>query len=386
MIANFLYQTEHPQINFKAFFEIIRDFRKGGLTPDNFEEVLNLVDELPPIGVRQNSDYKIFEHLNLKNINEEDLSIIIREMFRRGQEKSKKCWHPEACSSSCNVDGSGQIVVSAAHSIQNNGVLSKIAKDGHVTTFSREETGFKGKDVGKKLASIFWGFCNRHDAMFRPIEITNYTGTSEQNFLYAYRAFVIICHKKMEASHFLNYGSQSESDIIENKNIFDRAILDKSYDAIITHVIELPLFYPIAVSSGFYLDFDFEGYPIPHSDHRMENIYITVFPDNGKTYCLLSYLKEDKPLYGNLARQLQSRNKLKSDLTMLLAAHVENIYFEPLYFKTFIAKQSNSILKVFHQAQFDIQRLDSQGNHIDNLSLTPPDYLKNKEQLNFFGY
>ncbi|KKX46783.1 hypothetical protein L950_0230015 [Sphingobacterium sp. IITKGP-BTPF85] len=32
--------------------------------------------------------------------------------------------------------------------------------------------------------------------MFSPIEITNYTGTPEQNFLYAYRAFVMISHKK----------------------------------------------------------------------------------------------------------------------------------------------------------------------------------------------
>ncbi|WP_051959916.1 hypothetical protein [Sphingobacterium sp. ML3W] len=386
MIANFLFLSGSPQVNYKVFFEIARDFRKGGLTPDNFEEVLNLIDELPQINVRRDSDYKIFEHLNLKDINQEDFSIIIRELLRRGQEKSKKCWHPEACSSSCNVDGSGQIIVSAAHSIQNNGVLSKIAKDGHVTTFSREEVGFKGKDVGKKLASIFWGFCNHHDAMFRPIEIINYTGTSEQNFLYAYRAFVIICHKKIEASHFHNFGSQSENDIIENKNIFDRAILDKDYDAIITHVIELPLFYPIAVSSGFYLDFDFEGNSILHSENRMENIYITVFPDNGKTYCLLSYLKEDENLYQELASQLQSRNNFKSDLTVLLAAHVENIYFEPIYFETFIACQAESILKVFQQAQFDVQTLDSQGNHVGNLSLTPPDYLKNIEEINFFGY
>ncbi|WP_156169840.1 hypothetical protein [Sphingobacterium sp. IITKGP-BTPF85] len=146
------------------------------------------------------------------------------------------------------------------------------------------------------------------------------------------------------------------------------------------------MYYPIAVSSGFYLDFDFEGNSIPHSENRMENIYITVFPDNGKTYCLLSYLKEDENLYQELAGQLQSRNNFKSDLTVLLAAHVENIYFEPIYFETFIACQSESILRVFQQAQFDVQKLDSQGNHIGNLSLTPPDYLKNTQKLNFFGY
>ncbi|KKX46784.1 hypothetical protein [Sphingobacterium sp. IITKGP-BTPF85] len=89
MIANFLFQTEHPQINFKTFFEIARDFRKGGLTPDNFEEVIRLTAKLPPINTRKASDYKIFEHLGLKDISEEDFPIIIREMLRRGQEQSK---------------------------------------------------------------------------------------------------------------------------------------------------------------------------------------------------------------------------------------------------------------------------------------------------------
>nr|WP_288808722.1 hypothetical protein [uncultured Sphingobacterium sp.] len=386
MTANFLFQTEHPQINFKSFFEIARDFRKGGLTPDNFEEVMRLIDTLPPARNRQDSDYAIFNHLNLKDINQQDFSIIIREMLRRGQEKSKRCWHPEASSSTCKLDKSGNILVSAAHSIQNNGVLSKIAKEGHVTTFSRENIGFKGKEVGKKLASIFWGFCNNHDKMFAPIETVHYQMTSEQNFLYAYRAFAIICHKKVEASSFINFGSQSDNDIRENRHLFDKAILENDYDLVKTHVIELPKPYPIAVSSGFYLDFDFEGNAISHSDNRMENIYITVFPDNGKTYFLLSYLKQDENLYGQLADQLKSRNNLRSDLTVLLAAHVENIYFEPIYFETFIANQADSIETIFKQAQFDVQRLDFEGNHIGNISLTPPDYLKNKLELNFFGY
>lgn len=386
MVANFLFQTEHPRINYKIFFEIARDFRKGGLNPSNFDEVLQLVDKLPPINERKDEDYSIFNHLNLTDIDEEDFSTIIREILKRGIESSKKCWHPEAGLTTCKLDKTGKILVSAAHSIQNNGVLSKICKDGHVTTYSKETARFDGKNIGKNLASIFWGFCNNHDAMFRPIETVSYSGTLEQNFLYAYRAFVIICHKKIEASSYIDFGEQSLQDIEANKKLFDLAILKKDYEAIKTDVIELPLPYPIAVSSGFYLDFDFEGNPIPHSEHRMENIYITIFPDNGKTYFLLSYLKKDENLYDKLADQLKHRNKLKSDITALLAAHVENIYFEPLYFQTFIANQSDLIEKIFEQAQFDIQRFDLNGNHIDTVSNTPPDYLNNKFELNFFGY
>lgn len=386
MPANYLFQTEHPQLNYALFFEIMRDFRKGGLNPTNYNDFISLVKKLPPIQIRNEDDYKIFDHLGLTDIYEDDFSIVMREIFRRGVENSKKCWHPEAGIKTCKLDKTGKILVSAAHSIQNNGVLSKISKNGHVTTYSRDSAGFDGKDVGKGLASIFWGFCNKHDAMFRPIESEGYLGSQEQNFLYAYRAFVIASHKKLEASSYIDFGEQATNDINATKEIFDDAIINKNYEVIETHRIELPLSYPIAVSTSFYLDFDFVGNSIPHSDERMETIFITIFPDNGKTYLLLSYLAQDKFLYGKFVEQLESRGKLKSDITVLLAAHVENIYFEPLYFKTFIEQQAPNIEAVFKQAQFDIQQLDDVGNKTSTLSLTPPDYLNNRFELNFFGY
>jgi hypothetical protein len=386
MSANYLFQTEHPQLNYVLFFEIMRDFRKGGLNPNNYEEFISLVKKLPPMPTRDEIDYKVFDHLNLTDIYEDDFSVVLREIFKRGVENSKKCWHPDAGIHTCKLDKSGKILVSAAHSIQNNGVLSKISKDGHVTTYSRDSAGFGGKEVGKGHASIFWGFCNTHDSMFKPIESGEYSGTQEQNFLYAYRAFVVASHKKLEASSYIDFGEQATNDINATKEIFDHAIINKNYEIIETHPIELPLPYPIAVSTSFYLDFDFKGNTIPHSDDRMETVFITIFPDNGKTYLLLSYLTQDKQLYGNLSEQLKSRDKLKSDITVLLAAHVENIYFEPVYFKTFIEKQAHQIELIFKQAQFDVQRLDFEGNHFDSVSLTPPDYLDNKFELNFFGY
>jgi len=386
MPTNYLFQTEHPQLNYVLFFEIMRDFRKGGLNPANYEEFISLVRKLPPIQIRDEEDYKVFDHLSLTDIYEDDFSVVMREIFKRGVENSKKCWHPEAGIQTCKLDKAGKILVSAAHSIQNNGVLSKISKDGHVTTYSRDSAGFNGKKVGKGLASIFWGFCNNHDSMFKPIESGGYVGTKEQNFLYAYRAFVVASHKKLEASSYIVFGEQATNDINATKEIFDHAIISKNYEAIETHSIKLSLPYPIAVSTSFYLDFDFKGNAIPHSDDRMETIFITVFPDNGKTYLLLSYLVQDKLLYSKLVEQLESRGKLKSDITVLLAAHVENIYFEPLYFKTFIEEQAPKIESVFKQAQFDIQQLDGMGNKISSISLTPSDYLDNKFELNFFGY
>lgn len=386
-MVNFFALTENPQINYEKIFEVMRDFQKGGLNPTNYSEFIGMVKNLPQIYLRKPWNYLPFSKFNLVDISEEENRTIIREVMRRGIEESKFCWHPKADKTTCKVNKSGNVIISAAHSIQKNGVLSKIVENGHVMSYTLDSGEFEGKEYGKGLASIFWGFCNTHDAIFKPIESRTYNQTEEENFLYAYRAFVVASHKKIEVSSWMNYGEQSENDIIENRKIFDDAILRKDFSVLKTEVFELPLFYPIAVSSSFYLDFDFEGNLIEHSENRMENIFITLFPtDNNKTYFLLSYFKCDKELYKNLGEQLGKRNKLKSDITMLIAAHAENVYFNPLYYKTFIEKHQEDLRKILSQTQMDFGKVGENNEIKINFSLTPNDYLKNPLEINFFGY
>ena len=375
---------KNPQINYEQFFEVMRDFRKGGLCPTMYDEFLKTVKQLPNHANRQPSDYIVFDKFNLTDISEDDFTAIIGEIIKRGIEKSKICWHPEASNTTCNIDCSGKIIVSAAHSIQNNGILNKIVDNGHVTTFAFDNGDIKGKSIGRHYASIFWGFCNTHDSIFKPIEICNYLGTEEQHFLFAYRGFVVGAHKKLEVSTWMNYGDQSQNDIKENKRIFDTALLNSDYTLIETEVFELPAFYPIAVSSMFYLDYDFEGNIITHSDDRMEFVFVTLLPTDNKTYFLLSYLKTDKNLYGALGKQLRNRNKYKSDISILLAAHTGNIYFNPVYYKTFIEQQEEKLIEILVHSQLNLANEKDPLNL--NFSLTPNNYLDNPYKINLFGY
>ncbi|GLU53272.1 hypothetical protein [Dyadobacter frigoris] len=265
---------ENTQTKYERHFEVMRDLRKGGLNPDMYPEFLNTVKNLPNLPSRKISDYRIFDKFNLSNLTESDVFVISNEFQRRSRNITKTCWHPLASSSTCKVDRSRKIIVTEAHSIQNNGVLSKISENGHVVGFSLDKNGFEDKEIGKNIASTFLGFCNNHDAIFYPIETNSYSGTDEQHFLYAYRAFVVSFHKKRETSYFINYGIQSENDIEENKKIFDLAIISKNYSVIKTDVFELPAHYPMAVSSAANLEFDFDGNPIIHSENRMGNLYI----------------------------------------------------------------------------------------------------------------
>ena len=193
-------------------------------------------------------------------------------------------------------------------------------------------------------------------------------------------------HKKIEVSYWMNFGEQSDNDIIENKKIFNSAITSNDYSVIETEVFVIPAFYPIAVSSSFYLDYDFEGNPIPHSEQRMEGVFITLLPDVNKTYFLLSYFKQDKNLYGNLGSQLRIRDNLKSDISMLIAAHAENVYFNPIYYKTFIEQHEDKLKLILFHSQMDSGTIDENDQVNVDFSFTPSDYLNNPYGINFFGY
>lgn len=387
-MVNFLNILENPQIDFEKTFEVMRDFRMGGLNPAMYGDFLNTVKGLPNIRMRGAFAYSVFDKFNLTDLTENNFSIIQKEVMKRGIRSSKICWHPDASPSTCCTDDKGEIIVSAAHSIQNNGILSEIAEKGIVITYKLQQGKLVGEEFQKNFTSTFLGFCNTHDSIFYPIETSEYSKSLEQNFLFAYRGFVIACHKKREVSKSHNFGDQAEIDIIENKKIFDNAILLKDYSVIESEVFELPQFYPIASSSSFYLDFDFEGNTIPHSDNRMENIFVTLLPKQkeNKTYFILSYFKEDRKLYENLGNQLRMRKNLKSDITMIIAAHTNNIYFNPVYYKTFIEQIQDTILKIIIQTQSDHGIIDGNNNINFQFSYTPNNYLTNPDKINIFGY
>ena len=106
------------------------------------------------------------------------------------------CLHPNADRSTC----SGKII--KAHTIQRNGGLNRIARNGHVYNLvkdgrffdqSRWEQSSGPNRVGVRKASTFTGFCARHDhELFSPLEKQPFSGTIEQIALLGYRA---ICYE-----------------------------------------------------------------------------------------------------------------------------------------------------------------------------------------------
>lgn len=207
-----------------------------------------------------------------------------------------------------------------AHSIQNNKILSKLAVDGHVYVASFNQNKFGGLDIkkcGKNEATIATCFCKYHDdVIFKDIDTKTYNYEEKQNFLYAYRAFSKYYYDRIVAlenlrnmfkvsPNFLiaNGGYERikglEKSVEENEDIkksFNAALDYGKYDEIDSIVITLDYEVNFATAYMSPLSFDLEGNLI--SDvwsltGRLKNIYVSIFPENGKSYILISWLKED---------------------------------------------------------------------------------------------
>ena len=83
---------------------------------------------------------------------------------------------------------------------------------------------------------------------------------------------------------------------------------------------------------------------------------------------------------------LRKRGNLKSDISILLSAHVENIYFNPLYYETFIKHQEDLLKKIAEESQFDHATIKENDEIKINYSMTPSNYLNNPYGINLFGY
>lgn len=394
--------------NKNLIFEVMKDLRIGGLNPDNFDDFMRVVNALlrkfkdldnekddthdfmavmaPDLAIKTKLFYiqHNLKQFELSDVSEKEKGLILERITKIIDEKVKLCWHPHASKENCTLDNDGNIKISSAHSIQRGKILKKISENNNVRQFRIYENE-RNLDKSIKKASTFWGFCDKHDKIFNPIEIDNFSCTPEQLFLFAYRAFVNTAHIKLKFYEYNDFGEQAKNDQLNNKKIFDQAILEKMYSIITTDILILDHEYPIAVSSASDLDYDYCGKLIPHSETRLEQFYISIFPENNKTYILFSYLKEDANLYSNIMNQIKNSSQIESMLSVLIAGHCENVFFKPSYYEVYIRNQEESISKLVQQTQTDFIIFDGYGLKQATVSNTPPDYLKNKYDIQLFN-
>ncbi|MCJ1971183.1 hypothetical protein [Pseudolactococcus carnosus] len=201
--------------------------------------------------------------------------------------------------------------------------------------------------ITKKNCSTSKVFCAKHDqSLFSIIDQTAFEDTIDQIFQYSYRAFskeysAVIKEKKLYESFPIHKKIDVSlidlkvSDIENSKQKFDDAYLKKEFDIFESFYHKLPYEVNLAVSTCYNPPMDFEGNKLVNlysrDEKRTPQIFLNVFPENGKTVILFSFFRDDKRLFKNYFNQLEKISKNKNNfrrvLNHILVTYPENIVF-----------------------------------------------------------
>lgn len=241
----------------------------------------------------------------------------------------KQCLHP-------NKDECDEKIIKA-HAIQNNRILNKISENGMIISMDGvQHLIFQTAETkGRKIATVFTGFCKYHDKiLFQEIEDKPFTCTSKQLFLLTYRTMAWHYHKKQEqinatcihyeklreegydlakSNDFLDYLTMlsiSNSDNDAEKKQFDEYLLEEKFDVISSVIWEIPYEVSFAVSMMTELEHDIKGNKLNDmmSDEPTAKIYLNIFPTEGKSLCIWSWLEDNNKCYKEFGNQFEQLN------------------------------------------------------------------------------
>lgn len=294
-------------------------------------------------------------------ISKKPLEVQIMEQMRKAMVKC--CMYPDK--SHCKG------IIKDAHALQNNKIISLLAgAERHVYTMDRKRKPLiipiEGEcpDVMVEFSRISANdattetcFCDRHDNIaFAVIEkgAPDFDVNSEpMKFVYAYKAFIFEYYKQ-DVSHKifqqcfkkrppvfqlpqmvgLYRVSQLRLQEFEPvKKYFDSEILSGTYNGIETCVITIPERIYFANYAFIAPDYDLDGRRIKHTRKGvMHRIAITAFPEDQKSYILLSCLSNEKPIYDKFFEQLNNASieKIKYYFSMILPLYSENMVLSPV--------------------------------------------------------
>lgn len=320
---------------------------------------------------------KKFKHCHLSREQETPVRIhdyikVMRKLHEKGY-----CLHPKANQTVCV----GPIV--RAHTVQRNGGLSRIARDGHVYTFL---SGDRIADnqlvtpslVGIKKASTFTGFCSWHDNQtFEPIEHFPFQSTPQHTFLLGYRALSHELYKKKAAidltfpyqlQHLDKGRSLSQQintqhllhtliasyriglrDLVHYKTAYDQALLASNFSEANYYVLRLDKTPEFLCASPLAPDFDFAGEllqdPMNISLVLDHLVFSMIATDSGGAV-IFSWLGQSKAAV-QLVKSLDvlSDKELPHAIVRFAFEYFENIFASPIWWESLDTTAQQHLLK-----------------------------------------
>ncbi len=321
--------------------------------------------------MRQELSLLIFKLANFMEID-----IPLKREFQKLLKRSrvKKCLHPN------KKDCSERII--KAHSIQNNKILSKISEEGKVMMIYHDNSSFNEnlEPIGKGKANTFFGFCSKHDTnLFSEIENKDYVlGNLKQEFLFAYRALakeiiaketlrnlynLLIKEHSAPVSEILEETEVSLKDLDYEKSVLDKCLENSNFENIETKVIIWDKEYMFAISSIFDLILDLKNNQVNNLSDLSKHpkpIFLTIFPQMGKTYVLISYLKENSKDFKFLKEQILDvpEDEQKRLISWIICLYCENFAISPKIWREFDPLAKKRFIWLFHYSKEKVITLE----------------------------
>lgn len=321
---------------------------------------------------------------------------MLKELGRR------YCSHADESGATC----SGPII--HAHTVQKEGGLRAIARSGKVYTLLATLNGLIKTDgrleprlVGIGDASVFSGFCSKHDNnLFRPIEGKACTIGPREALLFAYRAACFEAFMKRAqfktAKLFtrLDEGRPvGEQEMIQNaarayaynveaalegthsrKASYDRRVKDDDTQGFHYSWTRLDTLLPVASCGTFLPDFDLGGAPLQrlgHGDAAYEQVALNVTAYEGQSVIVIGWTGAA----GGPASRFASSFHALDDAAKAACAvrlpleYIENSYINPEWWEALSEAQQRNLVR--HSSETLGQR---HGRDMLLLSRPLPDY------------
>lgn len=297
--------------------------------------------------------------------NEKEALHFTGQMLKKS--KRKLCLY-EGCSAKPKA-------IIKAHALQENRILNKLSVNGMVKMqdFTKGPVIFEIKknrpevfyfltDVPISSATTATCYCKTHDdLLFAKIEKSQYdlqTLDKEQLFLFAYKTFSFELYTQMAAENFnclmfenapqttknplvvYQYRNCMEKlkDLQSYKSYFDRALKSKDFEGLETIVFEIPYEIEFANYMTISPPFDIEGKNVKALERktkRLKFMFFTSFPVNGKSYILMSALKDDMQYFSDYFDKMRNAplSLVQYYVNVLIPLYSQNLIISPNLWK-----------------------------------------------------